>query len=560
MRLNVKPIFGFLAVVCLGFSLSCVNQPAEDVKSETPAPEPSALPQNLAQLYTPFTLTADLSGLTENQKKLLPLLIETADIMNEIFWKEAFHGDKDQFLNGITDPGVKNFAVVNYGPWDRLDGDAPFIKGFGPKPLGAGFYPTNVTKEEVEAAAKEDPSLMDLYTIVRRGEDGSLYSVAYHEVFKDKVEKAAGLLKQAAELAEDEGFKNYLNLRAEALLTDNYYDSDLAWMDMKTNTIDMVVGPVEVYEDKLFNAKAAHTSYLLIKDKAWSERLAHYAKLLPELQEGLPVDEKYKQDKPGSDSDLNAYDVIYYAGDCNAGSKTIAINLPNDIRVQEQKGSRRLQLKNAMRAKYDKILLPIADALIVEDQRKHITFDAFFSNTMFHEVAHGLGVKNTINGKGPVDDALKEQQSALEEGKADILGLYMITSLLDKGELEGDVKDFYVTFITGIFRSVRFGASSAHGKANMLRFNFFQEMGAFSRDDATGLYRVHFDKMNEAMTALSRKILTLQGDGDYDGVVALMAEKGAIGETLAADLKRLEDASIPTDVVFNQGVEHLGLK
>lgn len=561
MRLKNRLFVGVAATFCMLWFVSCgsKNEKSETPKSEAPVQEQSALPKNLAELYTPFTLTADLSGLTENQKNMLPILIEVSQIMDDIFWEQAY-GDKQSFLSGIEDSGVKRFAEINYGPWDRLDGNKPFVEGVGEKPLGAQFYPHDAMKDEVEEAAKSDPSIMGLYTVVRRGDEGKLTSEPYHVAYKEKVEKAAGLLKKAAELADDEGFKNYLNLRAEALLTDNYYNSDLAWMDMKSNAIDFVVGPVEVYEDKLFNAKAAHTAYLLIKDKEWSERLAHYAALLPKLQEGLPVDEKYKQDKPGSDSDLNAYDVVYYAGDCNAGSKTIAINLPNDIKVQDEKGSRRLQLKNAMRAKFDKILVPIADALIVPEQRKHITFDAFFSNTMFHEVAHGLGVKNTVNGKGPVDEALKEQQSALEEGKADILGLYMITSLLNDGELEGDVKDFYVTFIAGIFRSVRFGASSAHGKANMLRFNFFQEMGAFSRDPETGLYQVHFDKVDEAMTALTRKILTLQGDGDYDGVVKLMEEKGSIGETLAGDLKRLADASIPTDVVFNQGLKQLGLK
>src|SRR5690606_15590593 len=253
------------------------------------------------------------------------------------------------------------------------------------------------------------------------------------------------------------------------------------------------------------------------------------------------VDEAYKKETPGTDSDLNAYDVVYYAGDCNAGSKTIAINLPNDEEVQLQKGTRRLQLKNAMRAKFDKIMVPIADVLIDENQRKHITFDAFFANTMFHEVAHGLGIKNTINGKRTVRTALKEHASALEEGKADILGLYMIQQLHAKGELQEDLKDNMVTFMAGIFRSVRFGASSAHGKANMIRFNFFKEKGAFTRNE-NGTYKVDFDKMIVAMKDLSNLILTLQGNGDYDGVAKLVAEKGTISDELQADLYRLSDA------------------
>ena len=272
----------------------------------------------------------------------------------------------------------------------------------------------------------------------------------------------------------------------------------------------------------------------------------------------MPVDAAYKKEVPGTDSDLNAYDVVFYAGDCNSGSKTIAINLPNDEEVQLKKGTRRLQLKNAMRAKFDKILVPIADVLIDKSQRNYITFDAFFENTMFHEVAHGLGIKNTLDGKGTVRNALKEHSSALEEGKADILGLYMIQQLIKKGDLKQDFKDNMVTFMAGIFRSVRFGASSAHGKANMIRFNFFKEKGAFTRDE-NGTYKVNFEKLEAAMEDLSSLILTLQGDGDYNGVAELVATKGVISEELQADLDRLGEASIPVDVVFEQGTKALGL-
>jgi hypothetical protein len=261
---------------------------------------------------------------------------------------------------------------------------------------------------------------------------------------------------------------------------------------------------------------------------------------------------------PGTDTDLNAYDVVYYAGDCNAGSKTIAINLPNDEEVQLAKGSRRLQLKNAMRAKYDEILVPIADLLIAEDQRAHVTFDAFFANVMFHEVAHGLGIKNVLGGDGTVREALAEHASALEEGKADVLGLYLVTQLMQKGELDGELMDGYVTFLASIFRSVRFGASSAHGKANMIRFNYFERMGAFQRD-ADGRYSVDAERMAAAVEALSRDILTLQGDGDRAGAGRMVAELGVVGPTLQSDLDRLSTAGIPVDVVFEQGVDVLGL-
>ena len=298
----------------------------------------------------------------------------------------------------------------------------------------------------------------------------------------------------------------------------------------------------------------------LLKDKEWSKRLAKYVSFLPMLQNELPVEAKYKKEKPGTESDLNAYDVVYYAGDSNAASKTIAINLPNDEKVQEKYGSRRLQLKNAMRAKYDKILVPISEELIVPEQRKHITFDAFFANTMFHEVAHGLGIKNTITGKGTVRDALKETYSALEEGKADILGVYMITKLHEKGELkDADLMDYYVTFLASIFRSVRFGAADAHGKANMVRFNYFQNMGAFSKNE-NGQYSVNEDKFKEAINSLSKDILVLQGEGDYEGTGKLLDEQGTIDEGLQASLDKLEEKSIPVDITFKQGADVLGLE
>ncbi len=384
-------------------------------------------------------------------------------------------------------------------------------------------------------------------------------AIPYSRQFETQFKNAADHLVRAAQLADDPEFKSYLVARAKALLTDEYRESDLLWMDMKNNPVDIVIGPIETYEDQLFGYKAACEAYVLIKDLAWSEKLGKYADLLPELQKNLPVDDEYKREKPGTDSDLNAYDVIYYAGDCNAGSKTIAINLPNDEEVQLKKGTRRLQLKNAMRAKFDEILVPLADVLIVEDQRQHITFDAFFANTMFHEVAHGLGIKYTITDGGRVREALQEHSSALEEGKADILGLYMVTQLLESGELsEGRLEDYYITFMASIFRSVRFGASSAHGRANMLRFNFFEEQGAFTRE-SSGQYRVNIEKMKQAMTQLSRKILTIQGDGDYDAAATFVDEMGFVGSMLKADLERVNRAGIPTDIVFEQGKQVLGL-
>jgi len=542
--------------------LTACGKSADTTQATTAQPETTTeqtllVDESRLSIYHGVDLTSDLSHLSDNQHKMLSLLIDVSKIMDDLFWKQAFFEDKDAFLSSIDDEDVRHFAAINYGPWDRLNGDTPFISGYDDKAPGAEFYPHDIDKAEFATASFEDKQ--GLYSMVKRDEAGNLYSVPYSEAFKSELMKASDLLKKASELAEDESFKQYLQLRAEALLSNDYLASDMAWMDMKTNPIELVIGPIESYEDQLFGYRAAFEAYVLIKDLAWSEKLAKYAAFLPELQQGLPVAEAYKAEMPGSDADLNAYDVIYYAGHSNAGSKTIAINLPNDERVQLEKGTRRLQLKNAMRAKFDTILVPIADTLIVPEQRKHITFDAFFANTMFHEVAHGLGIKNTLDGSGTVRGALKEHASALEEGKADILGLYMVQSLLEKGEItEGALEDYYVTFMAGIFRSVRFGASSAHGKANMIRFNFFAQQGAFEKTE-DGLYRVNMEKMGAAVEALSELILTLQGDGDYDGVAELVETMGVIKPDLASDLARLEAASIPVDIHFNQGKKVLGL-
>ena len=536
-------------VVLVACTAEAPDEPAVSV-ADTVEPRP--------EIYAEFELTADLSHLSEQQHEMIGVLIEASKIMDDLFWRQAWGDDYKARLALIDDDSTRRFAALNYGPWDRLANDAPFIKGVGPKPPGANFYPPDMSKEEFEAAYL--PGKKGLYSLVGRDNAGELVLVPYHVAYKDDLQQAATLLRQAADLAGDQQFATYLKLRAAALISDEFQTSDLFWMDVKSNPIDVVIGPIETYEDRLYGYRAAYESYVLIKDLEWSEQLSRFALFLPELQEGLPVPDEYKWETPGTDSDLNAYDVVYYAGHSNAGSKTIAINLPNDEEVQLEKGTRRLQLKNAMQAKFEKILLPIAGHLIDEAQRKHVTFDAFFGNTMFHEVAHGLGIKNTVTGKGTVREALLDVASSMEEGKADVLGLYMVSELHEAGELgDVDIMDHYVTFMASIFRSIRFGAASAHGKANMVRFNFFREQGAFVRDPETETYRVDEDQMTHAMTELSRLLLTLQGDGDYQGASELTASKGVIGEQLQADLDRLTRAGIPVDITFRQGLAQLGL-
>lgn len=543
------------AAISSAFLLSACS-PAPDSTS-MPEYQASASAKGRLDIYVPVRLDVDLSHLSDDQKELISLLIDAAEIMDNLFWQQAYAGDKDMLLNNIADPRVREFVNVNYGPWDRLNNMQPILQGIEAKPLGANYYPADMTREEFDAA--DLPGKDDLYTLVRRNEAGELYTIPYSEAYREELSQAAAILRAAATVADDETMARYLEMRANAFLSNEYQASDYVWMDITESDVDVIIGPIETYEDRLFGYKAGFEAYVLVKDTEWSQRLEVYAQHLPSLQRGLPVADEYKAEEPGTDAQLNAYDIVYYAGHSNAGSKTIAVNLPNDEEVQLAKGTRRSQLKNAMQAKFDKILVPIADLLIVPEQRQHITFDAFFANTMFHEVAHGLGIKNLVNGEGTVRGALREYASPIEEGKADILGLYMVTQLLEEGVLtEGQLEDYYVTFLAGIFRSVRFGASSAHGQANMIRFNYFAEHGAFVRNEQ-GEYSVDMENMRSAMNSLSDLILRLQGDGDYAGVAQLFSEMGSVNAGLQGDLDRIDSANIPVDIVFEQGKSVLGL-
>ncbi len=553
------------AIFLLAGLVACGKTPDAAAPAASSTPTPAATTAKPVQSYAAqhlddyakVALTADLSHADDKQKQMLVKLIEAAAVMDEIFWQQTY-GDKAALLAVIKDDATRQMVEYNYGPWDRLNGDHPFVAGVGKKPLGANFYPTDMSTDEFNKAKL--PGKDGLYTLVRRDAKGALIAVPYHDAYKEQLARASDLLNQASGLAADPAFKKYLSLRAQSLLTDQYQESDFAWLDIKDSPVDVIMGPIETYQDALFGYKTSYEGFVLLKDMDWSAKLARFTQFLPQLQKDLPVPAKYKTEKPGSDSDLGAYNAIYYAGDANTGAKTIADNLPNDEEVQLKKGTRRVQMENVIHAKFDKIMMPIAKELIVPAQLQHVTFDAFFQNTMFHEVAHGIGIKNTVNKKGTVRLALKDYAGSFEEGKADVLGLYLVEWLADHGELDkSKLMDNYVTFLAGIFRSVRFGASDAHGKANMVRFNFFSQMGAFSRDPATGQYQVDAEKMHAAIKALAAKLLTVQGDGDYAAAKQLTDDQGIIQPELQGDLERLSKDNIPVDIVFDQGVKTLGL-
>lgn len=544
----MKKLMISLMAISMLAAVGCKHEKTEE-KSEI---------QQKVDEYAEFTLTTDLSVLSEKEKQLLPVLIQIADIMDDLYWDQYFGAQNRANLDTITDPAVKAFAMIQYGAWDRLDEEKPFIPGFGPRPAGCNFYPLDMTAEEYEALA--DPEKSSQYTVIRRDENGALKVVPYHVEYAEDLAKVDSLMGVAIDLAEDQGLKKYLTERRKALLTDDYYASDLAWMDMKQSKIDFVVGPIENYDDALYGSKTSYESFILVKDEQWSNDLAKFVGMLPQLQSELPCEPQYKPAMKGAESDLNVYDVIYYAGDCNAGSKTIAINLPNDERIHQEKGARRLQLKNAMQAKFETILQPIANLFVCEDQLDNVNFNAFFSNVCFHEVAHGLGIKQTVtDGKG-LREALGNQYSSWEEAKADICGLFLTTKLIEMGEITNcTTEDAYVTFIAGILRSVRFGATEAHGIANMMCFNYLQDNGAFTRNNE-GKYVVDVKKAEAAMKSWAALILRVEGEGDYAFAKEYAAKNGKIRPDLQKDLDLIRTNNIPKDIIYNQGLNALGLK
>jgi hypothetical protein len=527
-------------------------------KTDAEKAEVSSVFEQKLSSYASFTLTTELSVLSENERRILPYLLQASRIIDEIYWAQVCRFDRQTLCEDIEDEFLKRYIEVNYGPWDRLDGMKPFIEDIGPRPLGAQFYPEDMSFDEFQAM--KEPQKYSQYTILRRNEFGSLISIPYHQAYEEKITEVVNLLQGAAEISENEEFKKYLLLRAKAMSTDQYFESEVAWMEMNDHILDFVIGPIEASEDRLFWNKAVYGALILVKDEDWSEKLERFTLLLPYLQRVLPVTNLYKAEMPGMQSQIGVYDAIYYSGNWNAGSKKIAVTLPLDDQIHFQIGSRKLQFKNVMQAKFEKILKPIGEIVISPEQRKHVKFNAFFENTLFYEVSQSLGMKNTVNRKGTVKDALRDYHSIIEESKADILSLFVVTKLHEMGQLEdSELMDNYVTSVADIFRSVRFGIANDQGIANMIRFYYFLEKGAIQRDNKTNTYFVDSEKMKNAMLELSKEILVIQGDGDFESARSLVNDKGYIRDELHADLIRILRARIPKDIIFEQGEEVLGI-
>ena len=545
--------FGMVAAI----SMAAIAQPSAVVPLFNEVPG-YGVSQKLAQ-YKKVKLTADLSSLSQTEKDALYFLIEAAKGVDPIFWMQTYGKDYTKFFNNCESKDLEDFIRLNYGPYDRLNNDAPFVANIGPKPLGANYYDENIDLSKY-AQMPEDMQ-KDQYGSVRANQEGELESIPYFMEYQAELNGISNNLVQAMIRMQsiDMDFSQFIEKRINALNQGGYDESDIAWLGLKNSKLDIIIGPIESYDDKLKGIRTSFESYVLVRDLTWSKKLSKYLGELPNLQKNLPVDSAYKTETPGGDGDqLAVFDAVYYAGDCNSGSKTIAVNLPNSEELQKNVGTRRTQIRNVMKAKFDEIVLPISAFIIAPEQQKHIKFDAFFNNVMFHEVAHGLGIKNLVGQSGTVKDALGPLHNTIEECKADVLGLWMVTQMVDKKELPGDLADYYVTFVSSIFRSVRFGAGSAHGKANMIVYNTLEEEGAIVRDK-NGKYKVDIIKMRKSIANLAGRLLKLQGDGNSQTVSEYITKYAAIANNLKTDIDQINNQNIPVDIRFEQGQNVLGL-
>jgi len=542
----------FLSILLVLFSITACQPNKKEVKTT----KDTVMQRKLAN-YAKVKLSADLSSLSEDHTKLFSHLLKAADAIDELYWLQSY-GDKNELLNKMgDDPDIKAYAMINYGPWDRLDGNSPFTDDYPPRPLGMGFFPSDMNQNDFFAIPGNEK--FEPFTIVKKDTKGNFKVLPYHLAYKAQIDKAVDHIRKGAESCDCPDFKTYLLQRAEDLLTDDFRKSDALWLNLKDNKIDFIAGPIENLEDHLIWTKYSYGAFILLRNTKWTENVKKYSLLLPYLQKNLPVDDKFKAESPDETSDIVIYDVLYNSGYCNAGNKLIGLNLPIGTE-QVLSNSRKVHFKNVMEAKFQKILRPITDLVIDEKQRKHVKFTSFFQNTIFYEISNSLGISQTINNKGSVKDALKEHHAIINVLKNDVLRMFFITKLHEMNELKDvDLVDNYVTHMADVFRSIRFGVTDAQGVANMIRFNYFKEQEAFKYDSKTGTYKINDYKMKKAIESLSKMVLEIQGNGDYEMASEIIRDKGYIHNELLNDLYRIQRAKIPKDVVYDQG-DQLALK
>ncbi len=566
MTIHDRPLAA-VATACAAILLSACGPESADTM-ETPAESTSTEPRladgidpvELARRvdqFAPVELTFDASLLDERKRQIVKKLVQASDILDEIFLDQVWAGNRAlrETLEAWEAPGAeaaRDYFTIMYGPWDRLEHDQPFLD-VGPKPAGAGYYPEDATKAELEAWLEANPNEREAFgsyfTIIERVSETEFRTVPYSEAYRERAEEAARLLREAAELADNESLARYLESRADAFLSNDYFESDVAWMRLSDHLIDPTIGPYETYEDNLFGYKAAFESFITLRDPAESAKLDRLAAHMPDLEAALPIPDEHKYlDRPFT-SPISVVTEVYAAGDTRAGVQTLAFNLPNDARVREQEGSKKVMLTNIIQSKFEKILKPIAETLIDPEQVADVEVDPFYTGVLVHELAHGLGPDFVTGSDGQVTAraALQERYSALEEAKADMVGVHSLAVLTERGEYTEDfLRQVYISHVASLFRCVRFGVTEAHGKGCLMQFNWLVEKGAVDHDPASGRFRVDLDVIPEAVSGLAREFLLLQATGDYDGTGEFMERYGQVPEILTAAIERLGD--VPVDI------------
>lgn len=512
------------------------------------------------EAYVPTPLNPDITHLDDTQIQVLNKLVEASKIMNSIFQTQATPCRQELAariagLPADQQAGAQRYFEINVGPWDRRFHREPFI-GDWTYPEGANYYPLDLTEDEKKFIADSANGLDGLFTMVRRDDQGKLEAIPYSRFFAADLKAAADLLNEAADLTENASLKAFLESRAQAFLSDDYFESDMLWMDLDS-TVEVTIGPYETYEDGLFGYKAAFESFVTVTDPVESARLAKFKDELPWLESHLPIADEHKNLSRGSDSPIRVVDEVYSAGDTRAGVQTIAFNLPNDERVREAKGSKKVLLRNVMKAKFDQILLPIANVLVAEDQLGDLTSESFFLHTLWHEMSHGLGPGKIMkDGKETeVRLELKETYSTLEEAKADAMGEWDIFVLHRAGRdyFPADImKQQSATYLAGLFRSVRFGIGEAHGQANAMQFNYLLDQGAISVNEETGRFTIHVDVFEKSIARMVEDIILIQAEGDYEASVAYIEKWGGMSPVLAKALEKLEGIPVDVQPVFSR--------
>jgi hypothetical protein len=512
--------------------------------------------------FSPTVLSADTSRLSANDRKALNKIIEAAKLMDPLFLRQVWSGNEALRRKLEADKSVAgrqrlHYFLINKGPWSRIDNDEPFIDGVPTKPSHATYYPDDMTKDEFNSwvaalSPEEKQKATGFFYLIRRGDDGKLKTVPYSEAYAEFLKPAAQLLREAAALTTNKTLKNYLTQRAEAFASNDYYQSDVAWMDLDA-PIDVTIGPYETYEDELFSYKAAFEAYVTLRDEGESTKLAKFSQYLQELENNLPMDARYRNPKLGAASPIRVVNEVFSSGEGNSGVQTAAFNLPNDERVVKEKGSKRVMLKNVQEAKFQKTLIPISRVVLAPDQQSLLSFESFFTHILAHELMHGLGPHNiTVNGKETtVRQQLKELSSALEEAKADITGLWALQYLIDKGVVEKRMeRSLYTTFLASTFRSVRFGITEAHGKGIALQFNYLTDEGAIEVNEGTGTFSVNEAKIKDAVRKLTSEILTIQAEGSYEKAKAMLDKYAVIRPPMQKALDQLKDVPVDIEPMF----------